>query len=150
MKIVNGLAALLMLASLSSSAYAADKNYTRGSVWLVSLIKVEPGKGDDYVDSIKATIQGVYDEAIKEKVILSYKVLVGDSASPNDWDTVILVELPNYAALDTLETKFDAIGEKVYGSADKADATDKKAMADRAPIRTVFGEKILQEIHFAK
>jgi hypothetical protein len=63
---------------------------------------------------------------------------------------MILTELPNYAAIDTLEAKFDAIAEKAFGSQAKADENDKKEMADRVAIRKIFGGKVLQEIHYVK
>jgi len=114
------------------------------------LVKVEPGKGDDYIDSLKDAFIRVNDEAIKEKVILSYKILVGDAANNTDWNVMIMTEAANFAALDTMEAKFDAIAAKAYGSLDKAEATDKEAMTNRAKIRTIFGDKMLQEIHFVK
>jgi len=148
--ILRSLAAVLLLAAAASSASAADKNYTRGSVWLVSMIQVEPGKGDDYIDSLKQEYTTVYEEAIKQKVILSYKILEGDAANPNDWDVMIETEVANFAAIDGLEAKFDAIAEKILGSQAKADETDKQAMAARAAIRKIFGEKVMQEIHYTK
>ena len=142
--------AVFLAAALAAPSFAADKNYTRGSVWLATMIKTEPGKQDEYFDSLKAEYTGLYDEAVKQKVILSYKILGGDSANPGDWDVLILTEIPNYAAIDTIEEKFDAIAAKLFGSLAKSDENDKKSMADRALIRKLFGGKVLQEIHFAK
>jgi len=150
MRILKHVAAALLLATLATPSLAADKNYTKGSVWITSLIKTEPGKQDDYVDSLKAQYTTLYDEAIKQKIVLSYKILIGGSANPEDWDVMILTEVPNYAAFDTLEAKFDAIAEKAYGTQAKADENDKKEMTDRALIRKIFGGKLLQEIHYAK
>jgi hypothetical protein len=150
MKIAKLFAATLVLAAAAVPSLAADKNYTRGSVWGTSLIKTEPGKSDDYIDSLKATYTTIYDEAIKEKVILSYKIFVTNAATPDDWDVMILTEFPNFAAIDTAEAKFDAIAAKLYGTLDKADESDKKDMAARAPIRKIFGTKLMQEIHYNK
>jgi hypothetical protein len=143
-------AILALLAAFGQPAFAADKNYTRGSVWIVSLIKTEPGKSDDYIDSLKAEYTTLYEEALKQKIVLSYKILVGDSANPDDWDVLIEQELPNFAALDTLEEKFDGIAAKLYGSQTKADDTQKQEMTARVAIRKIFGGKIMQEIHYVK
>jgi hypothetical protein len=150
MRIVKHVAAILLLAALATPSLAADKNYTRGSVWITSLIRSEPGKQDDYVDSLKRQYTTLYEEALKEKVILSYKILLGNSANPEDWDVLILTEVPSFAAFDTLEAKFDAIGEKLMGSQEKSDEAVKKDMADRSAIRKIFGGKLLQEIHYTK
>ncbi|MBS0583890.1 MAG: hypothetical protein JSS42_12390 [Proteobacteria bacterium] len=139
-----------LLAMASAPAIAADKNYTKGSVWRVDMIRVDPGRMDDYIDSLKAEYTTVMEQAIKEKVILSYKIMVGDSANPQDWDVLILIEAPNWASIDTAEAKFDAIGTKLRGSMEKSDAMDKEAMADRAKIRHIFGGKAMQEIHYVK
>lgn len=150
MKLVRCFAAALLAAVFALPSVAADKNYTKGSVWSVTMIKTEAGKQDEYLDSLKAQYTGLYDEAVKQKVITSYKILIGDSSNPGDWDVLILTEAPNYAAIDTIEGKFDAIAEKIYGSQAKADETDKKAMTDRLPIRKIYGGKLMQEIRYVK
>lgn len=150
MKLVNLVAGAMLLAAISAPVTAMDKNYKRGSVWSVTLVKVEPGKGDDYLDSLKDAFMRVNDEAVKEKVILSYKILVGDASNNTDWNVMIMTEAANFGALDTMEAKMDAIATKAYGSLDKAEASDKEAMTNRAKIRTIFGDKMMQEIHFVK
>ncbi|MEP6939215.1 MAG: hypothetical protein ABI846_05580 [Rudaea sp.] len=147
-KLVLFFAGAAMLAS--SASFAKDPNYTNGSVWGVTMIRVEPGHGDDYIDSLKANYTTVMDEAVKEKAILSYKILVGNSANPSDWSVLILIEGPNWASLDTAEAKFDAIGTKLRGSMAKSDATDKEDMTSRVKFRSIFGSKSMQEIHFVK
>ena len=150
MRFIKHIAAALLFAAVATPAFAADKNYTRGSVWTVSLIRTEPGKQDDYIDSLKAQYTSLYEEAVKQKVILSYKLMAGASSDPGDWDVMIMTEVPNFAAIDTLEAKLDAIAEKIFGSQAKADESDKKDMADRAPIRKIYGGKLLQELHYVK
>jgi len=150
MKILARFGVLLLAATLALPSLAADKNYTRGSIWTVTMIKTEPGKQDDYIDSLKAEYVSVYEEAIKQKVITSFKILTGDYSNPGDWDVLILTEAPNFAAIDTMEAKFDAIAAKIYGSEVKAEDNDKKSMSDRAPIRKVYGGKLMQEIHYVK
>ncbi|TLY53497.1 MAG: hypothetical protein E6K53_00760 [Gammaproteobacteria bacterium] len=149
-KLVHLVVGAMLLGTICTAATAMDKNYKRGSVWSVTLVKVDPGKGDDYLDSLKDAFMRVNDEAIKEKVLLSYKILVGDASNSTDWNVLIMTEAANFAALDTMEAKMDAIAAKAYGSLDKAEASDKEAMTNRAKIRTIYGDKMLQEIHFVK
>ena len=150
MRLLYRCAALILAAALSTASHAADKNYTKGTVWSVAMIKTEPGKQDDYIDSLKQYYVSVYEEAIKQKVVVSYKILTGVAANPGDWDILILIEMPNYAAIDTIEAKIDAIEEKFAGSQAKADENAKKLMGDRAPIRHIYGDKLMQELHFVK
>ncbi|HEY1392979.1 MAG TPA: hypothetical protein VFV25_06365, partial [Methylibium sp.] len=78
------------------------------------------------------------------------KILVGNRANPSDFNVMILTEGPNWASLDGLDAKFDAIAAKFAGSADKATEMDKKTMTDRAKIRTIFGSKMMQQVEFKK
>jgi len=139
-----------MLFLVSSMAFAADKNYKKGSVWHAAFITTEAGQTDAYLDSLKGNYTTVMEEAKKQGLLLQYKIMIGDRADPHDWDVMILIEYPNWSSFDTIEEKFDAITAKYYGSMDKADEHDKKEMADRMKIRSIFGGKTLQEIHFVK
>jgi len=139
-----------LLFFVSGFSAAADKNYKKGSVWNVALIATEPGQTDTYIDSLKANYTTVMEEARKQGIVSSYKILVGDRANPQDWDLMILIEYPNWAAFDTAEEKYDAITAKMFGSADKADDNVKQQMKERVKLRTIFGGKQMQEIHFVK
>ncbi len=138
------IAAILMIAA--TSGYAADKGYKLGSVWNVSLISVEPGQTDDYIKGLKSFYTTVIDEAIKEKFVISYKMLDGDRANPQDWNFMILIEYKNWAAIDGINDKFDAIQARIAGSATKAEEEGKKQMSERVKIRSIFGGKPMQEI----
>lgn len=114
------------------------------------MTKAESGGTDDYLDSLKAEHTTVFDEAIREKVLLSYEIMIGDAANPDDGNILIEKEVPNWAALDTIEAKMDAIADTVYGSQAGADESDKQAMRAHAAIRKIRGDKALQEIYLTK
>ena len=138
------IAAILMFAA--TAGHAADKGYKLGSVWNVSMISVEPGQSDDYIKSLKNFYSTVMEEVIKEKLVVSFKLLDGNRSNPQDWNFMILIEYKNWAAFDGINDKFDAIQARIAGSQTKADEMDKKAMTDRAKMRTIFGGKQMQEI----
>ena len=142
------IAAIMMFAA--TAGYAADKGYKLGNVWNVSLISVEAGQSDDYIKSLKNFYSTVMDEAIKEKLVVSFKMLEGNRASPQDWNFLILIEYKNWAAFDGISDKFDAIAARIAGSQTKADEMDKKAMTDRVKMRTIFGNKQMQEVVLTK
>ena len=130
----------------SSLGLADDHPYTEGTVWDVAMIRVKPGKQEDYYKSLLASNRKVMDEAKKQGLVLSYKILSGASANPQDWDYMIVTEYPNMAAFDSLEAKMDAIGSKIYGSMDKSKKEDEKGMTQRAEIREIFGGKLMREL----
>ena len=125
------LGAILMIAATCS---AADNGYKLGSVWNVVMISVEPGRGDDYLGSIKGYYTTVMDQAIKDKVVVSYKLLQGARSNPQDFNFMIMVESPNWASFDQLPDKLEALAGKFAGSVAKAEETAKTGMADRTRI----------------
>jgi len=116
--------------------------YTEGSVWVLSMIKTKTGLSDEYLKQITGTVKPVYEEAKKQKIILSYKILSGDSSNPNDFNILILVEYPNWAAFDTLRDKMDPLLTKAMGSEEQ-----RKDMAvKRLDVREILGTKTMREI----
>jgi len=106
------------------------------------MIKTKTGLNDEYIKQITSTVKPVYDEAKKQKIILSYKILNGESSDSHDFNILILVEYPNYAAFDTQREKMDPILTKVMGSEDQ-----RKDMAvKRLDVREILGTKTMREI----
>ena len=109
------LAALsLGIASLCSAQ--SDAPFTEGPVWNITMVKVKPGLGDQYLKGLAKTLKGTLDEAKKQNFIISYKILLGDAATPQDFNILVMVESKNMAALDNAREKFDPITKKVVGS----------------------------------
>jgi hypothetical protein len=116
--------------------------YTEGPVWTLTMIKTKTGLSDEYIKQITGTVKPVYEEEKKQKIILDYKILMGDAADPHDFNILILVEYPNWAAFDNLRDKMDPIVDKVMGSADQQRETAVK----RLDIREILGSKTMREI----
>jgi hypothetical protein len=116
--------------------------YNEGPVWTLTMIKTKTGLGDEYFKQITQTVKPVYEEEKKQKIILDYKILNGEATSPQDFNILILVEYPNWAAFDNLRDKMDPIVEKVMGTEDQRRATAVK----RLDIREILGTKTMREI----
>jgi len=123
---------------------AQDKPYTEGTVWGVSFIRVKPGMFDVYMRDLAVQRKKLMDEAKKQGLIVSEKMLSGSAAGRDDWDLMLMVEYKNWAAFDGLSAKFDALALKVVGSEEKQLQT----MVKRTEVREIIGEKTLQEITF--
>src|SRR5881398_1267161 len=91
----------------------SDAPYTEGPVWNITMVKAKPGMGDEYLKGLAKTFKGTLEEAKKENLILDYKILLGDAASPQDFNILLMVESKNMAALDDAREKFDPIARKV-------------------------------------
>jgi hypothetical protein len=107
----------------------------------MSFIKVNPGQDETYLNSLKTSWKAVHDEAIKQGLILSYKILAGSASSPDDWNLVLMVEYKNLASMEGNDEKWDAIQAKVLPPADM-----KKLMESRVAVRTIYGDKLLREV----
>ena len=82
------------------------------------------------------------DEAKKQDLVMDYKILLGNAATPQDFDILIMVERKNMAGLDGLREKFDPIARKIVGTPDQQLATQTK----RLEIREIMGSKNMREI----
>lgn len=139
------LAACLGLLLLGSQPAAAqDKPYKDGTVWSVSFIKIKPGMFDVYMRDLAAQRKPLMAEAKKQGLIVSERMLAGNSMGHGDWDLMLMVEYKNWAAFDGLSDKFDALALKIVGSEEKQLQT----MVKRSDVREIVGEKVLQELSF--
>ena len=142
MKTIGKVMLLVVLLTAVVTTFAQDRGYKHGSVWRVGFIKTGPNMSMDYIKSLKTTWKAVADEGVKEGLILSYKILEGTAATPDDWNIMLIQEYKNMAAMDGNEDKWDAIQKKVVGN----DDAQKKLNEGRVNMRTIYGGKLLREI----
>jgi hypothetical protein len=136
--IVAGFAALFM------PALFAQENYTEGPVWRVSLVRVKPTHLDEYLTSMRQVSKGFIEEEKRQGLIVDYKIFLKETkTSPQDWDVCIAVEYKNHAALDGLDSKMEAIRDKVLGGKQQAHQLGEK----REEIREIISDELMQEIY---
>jgi hypothetical protein len=128
--------------SSTTTARGSNAPYTEGPVWTITMVKTKAGMSDDYLKSISQTVKPVMEAEKAQKLILDYKILNGDAASPQDFNILIMVEYANMAAFDGLRDKTDPIFEKLMGSEDQRRAIAVK----RLDIREILGAKTMREI----
>jgi len=138
------LSAFVALAASAQVSVAQDKAYKEGTVWTVTFIKVKPGMFDTYMRDLSTQRKKLMDEAKKQGLIVSERMLAGTSSGRDDWDLMLMVEYKNWAAFDGLSDKFDALALKLVGSEEK----QMQMMVKRTEVREILGEKTLQEISF--
>src|SRR5438552_18424819 len=89
--------------------------YTEGGVWQITMVKTKTGMSDDYLKALATIFKSTNDEAKKQGIIKDYKILIGDAATQQDYDILLMIEYPNMAALDGLREKTDPIGANLVG-----------------------------------
>ena len=140
LQIVAVAALSLGIASLCSAQ--SDAPYTEGPVWTVTMVKTKTGMTDEYLKELAKTLKGTLEEARKQNLVLDYKILLGNPATPQDFNILIMVESKNMAAQDNTREKFDPIARKVVGTTDQQQAIQVK----RLDIREIMGTKLMREI----
>ena len=96
----------------------------------------------EYLNNLKNNWKAIHDEAVKQGVIVSYKILQGAAANPEDWDIMLMTEYKNLASMDGADEKYEAISKKIVGGEEAA----KKLNESRVNMRTIYGGKMLREI----
>ena len=134
-------AALLALTAPTAPAWADGRDYNDGPVVNSSYIRTVDGHFDDYMHWLATTYKKQQEAAKAAGLITSWRVLVVEPRNPQDPDIILVTEFKNWAALDGLGSKSDAVSAKVEGSVEAA----AKSEADRAKIRTVLGSRTSQE-----
>jgi hypothetical protein len=142
MKKISNILILAVILFSSTALFAQDRTYTEGSVWSVGFIKVNANMNVEYLNNMKNTWKAMQDEAVKQGLIVSYKILQGSAANPDDWDIMLMREFKNLAAMEGKEDAWAAISKKVIGG---EDAT-KKLNESRVSMRTIYGNKIVREV----
>jgi len=134
-------AALLATATFTTTVYADGRYWSDGPVVNVASIRTVDGHFDDYMKWLSTTYKQQQETAKKAGLILSYRVMVIEARTQQDPDILLITEFKNWAALDSLGSKLEAVEAKVEGSVDKANQSE----VDRAKIRTVLGSRTMQE-----
>ena len=120
----------------------SDGPYTEGPVWTVSMVKTKAGMTDEYLKELAKTLKASLEEAKKQNLVVDYKILLGNNATQQDFNILIMVESKNMAAQDNAREKFDPIARKVVGTTDQQQAIQVK----RLDIREILGTKLMREI----
>jgi hypothetical protein len=122
--------------------HGQEKPYTEGSVWFITMVRVKPGMLDVYMRDVLPLRKKIDEEAKKQGLILSTHILSGSASGRDDFDVMFLTEYKNWAALDGISAKYDAIASRTVGSEEK----QVQLMTKRTEVREIMGEKPMQEL----
>lgn len=127
-----------------------DDLYFEGTVWTLTFVRTDANKGDEYLKGLANTWVANMEEAKKEGLIVSYKILSGPASNKDDFNLILMIENKNMAALDpdpAVDAKFDAIEKRIKDKmGDKYDMT----VTNYDVIRDLQGTKFMRELHLKK
>lgn len=122
----------------------SDKPYTQGPLWQVQFVQSKSGMGELYLKNLSEGWIKVMRTAKEQGLIVDFKVLQGPLASENDWNLMLMYELKNYAMLDGMTDKMDALSKNIFGSQE----TQHTQAVSRNDLRVLQGGKLMQELQF--
>jgi len=138
--LVCGVMLLLVICAGPSQAY--EPPCTKGTVWNITFVKTVEGLEDLYLEELREMWKPIMEEALKEKVILSFRIFSSPASTPGDWDLMLMMEFENFAALDGIEEKMMAIFERLAGEEEEFE----EGAAKRNEIREILGDKLAIEL----
>ena len=96
----------------------------------------------EYLNGLKANWKAIHDEAVAQGLIVSYKILDGAAANPEDFDIMLMVETKDLASTEGNEAKWEAIRKKVMGGEDAIKTVNQA----RVNVRDMYGSKVMREV----
>ena len=123
----------------------AQEHYTEGPVWRITFYKIKPNQQDAYFASIRQKSKPILDQMKQQGLILDYTTYLNETSSGSrDWDLALALEYRNFAALDGLTAKTEALRDKVFGSKESAQQVGQQ----RIEMREEVGSILVREITF--
>jgi hypothetical protein len=131
----------LIAALFGVFAVAEERPYTEGSVWTLTMIRTADGLSETYLESLRHSYKPTLDEAQKQGLVLSWKIIEVNAVGPDDWNLLLLTEYRNWAAFDGLDDKMLPILRKVLSKDQET-----SLMTERLNVRRIVGDKVGQEL----
>jgi hypothetical protein len=128
------------LGLLASTGWADERLYSEGDVVSVEGIRTVYGHFDDYMKFLATTWKQEMESAKAAGYIVSYEVLGAEPRGADDPDLYLVVHYKNWAALDGLHDRMEALAQKIYGSTDAAS----QGAIERGKIRRPVGGQTMQ------
>lgn len=111
--------AALAVALVSTDGLAQQSpNTTPTTVTRVVLIRIKPGRSDQFWQDLRQHLKPIYDEEKRQGILVDYSVATkATTENADDWNVVLTLTYRNWAALDSLAPRTDPITLAHYGSA---------------------------------
>ena len=140
------LTALFLTVLASSTAVAQDntRNWDNGAVIAVTEVHIKDGMFNAYINDLNNVWRKYLEEQMKDGSILGYNMYGNVASRDGEPDLYLTVTYANWAAFDLGEEYFNAIRDKVQGTADVA----RSANIKRGDLRTLGSNYNLQEVKF--
>lgn len=146
-KIAMVLAVIFGLSMLPESAYGqtarvALETYEEGPVWQIMTFRTPPGKTELQLKNIATVWEHQLKLAVKNKVLIDYKVLTKWSSSPDDWNIMVIEIFPNMASYDTFWKDWAAIDAETVDTPEFQERLELMQSTGTQFLGTVFAREV--------
>ncbi len=140
-------ASLLLVAGSAATntvtSQATTRAYNEGTIGVMTYVKTKPGMFDRYM----AYLDGPYKTQMEAEkaagIIQDYAILTSEARTPADHDVMLIVIYKNWAALDGLQDRTDAIANRtLQNTSQQRD----QQFIDRGAMREVLGNRTYQRL----
>ena len=129
---------LTFLMIVSALPLIAQEHFTPGPVSRVILLRINPGKTNDFWTDVRQNTKPVFEEYKKQGIITSYGFFTKSTTeNADDWNVGFILTYQNYGALDGLADRTDPITLKHYGTREARTAAANRR-ADSAKLVSSF------------
>lgn len=136
---------VLLVAGANISFAQTDRPYKEEPLWEVQFVQTKPGMTEQYLKNLSEAWVKMMRASKEAGIIMDFKILSSQPASENDWDLLLMYEIKNYAALDGMREKTEALAKKILGGNEETQHTQALSRND---LRTLQGGKLTQELDF--
>lgn len=140
-------AGLLLLSGLAvtetATAQASARPYREGPITVMTYIKTKPGMFDRYMSYLNGPYKSQLEAEKAGGIVQDYAILASDARTPGDHDVILAVTYPNWASLDNLQDRTDAVANRVLQNTSQQ---RDQAFIDRGAMRDVLGSRTYQRL----
>ncbi|GAC15814.1 hypothetical protein [Aliiglaciecola lipolytica] len=136
---------IICLLTFSSSSLMADERvFKNGDYWEVTSVEIEDGQWLTYAKHLADEWRSSMEFAKSKKWIKEYKVVYNVHARDGEADLYLITIFDKWASLEEEESRFTEWMEWSKESLSKLE----EESGDRAKIRRLMSDSLLQELHF--
>ena len=125
------------------TARMALDTYDEGPVWQIMTFRTPPGRTEQYLKNIATVWEHQLKLAVEKEVLLDYKVLTKWSASPSDWNVMVIEIFPNMASYDSFWEDWAEVDSETVDTEEFQERFARLESTDTEFLGTVFAREIL-------
>jgi hypothetical protein len=131
-------------ATNTATSQAATRAYTQGPVGVMTYVRTKPGMFDRYMAYLDGPYKTELEAEKKAGIVDDYLILTSEPRTPADHDLMLIVVYKNWAALDGLQDRTDAIANRALQSTPQQ--RDQQSI-DRGAMREILGSRTYQQLN---